>query len=183
MAFGLSRPLHFIMASIREMMDRLLEVQRKIATLEVAVAQSVSENRDVLLSLNRDQMLLGRNADGQLFTPDYLSDPYFKTQAQAKSYAAMKYRLESRHKARIENALNYPDKPRDTPNLIVTGPFQDSMVIDVAADGFFIDSWYMDTPEIEQKYRNKVFGLAPLSKEYFWKHYLRIALKNYLGFE
>lgn len=164
-------------------MERLQETKSRIDNIDSVISDVVEKNKQVLLSLNRDQMLLGRNSEGELFTPDYLNDPYFKTTAQAQSYAAKKYRLEGEHKARIENILNYPDKPRNTPNLIVTGPFQDSMVIETTGDSFTIDSFYIDTPDIESKYKFKVFGLAPLSVEYFWKNYLLLALRAYLGFK
>ncbi len=165
------------------MMERLQEAKSRIDNIDSVISEVVEKNKQVLLSLNRDQMLLGRNSEGELFTPDYLNDPYFKTTAQAQSYASMKYNLEGKHKARIENTLNYPDKPRNTPNLIVTGPFHDMMTIYTIADSFVIDSWYMDTLEIESKYKFKVFGLAPLSVEYFWKNYLLLALRAYLGFK
>ena len=38
-----------------------------------------------LVDLNRDQLLLGRNTDGELLSPTYQNDPYFRTSAQAQS--------------------------------------------------------------------------------------------------
>ena len=105
--------------------DRISKTITRIDNVPEVVEALVSMHQDVLLSLNRDQMLLGRNADGELLTPDYLSDPYFKTQEQAVAYANMKYGLEAQHKTRMSTMLDYPDKPKNTPNLIVTGEFQD----------------------------------------------------------
>lgn len=168
------------MSSIGEIINRLEVLKRRIKLIPDKVSTIAKNNQDVLISLNKDQMLLGRNIDGAKLTPDYLNDPYFKSIEAAKSYAAMKYHLESKHKARIENPTLYPDKDRNTPNLIVTGPFQDSMFINMRSDSFLIGSSYRDSDDIERKYNNLVFGLSPESKEYFYKTHLHPALKKLL---
>lgn len=152
-----------------------------MANINNTIARIVSEKQDVLLSLNRDQMLLGRNSDGNTFTPGYLDDPYFKSDKQARAYANMKYKLESEHNALIENPTIFPRKNRDTPNLIVTGPFQNNMFIRVDADRFLIGSTYNDSDEIENKYEGLVFGLAPESKEFFYEKYIKFELIKMLN--
>lgn len=163
---------------IRDLLKRYERIRKKLATVDGTIAGVVSKRKDVLLSLNRDQMLLGRNASGNLFTPGYLNDPYFDTPAQARAYAAMKERLLPSHNARIENPTIYPSKPSDTPNLIVTGPFQDSMFIMTGGDSFTIGSTYVDAPDIERKYNNDVFGLAPSSAMFFYEYYIKPALER-----
>lgn len=159
---------------IEKMIDRL-------NTVPEVVELVVRDQQDTLVSLNKDQMLLGRNTDGKVLTPDYLSDPYFKTREEALFYARMKYRLESQHNARISHPLNYPNKGRNTPNLIVTGPFQDAMRIRLTSDAFFIDSGYNESKEIERKYQHKVFGLSPESREYFYEKYIKPKIKKHLN--
>ena len=168
------------MNSIKEIINRLETLKCRIKQVPDKVSTIAKNNQDVLISLNKDQMLLGRNVDGVKFTPSYLDDPYFKSTESAKSYAAMKYHLETNHKARIENPTLYPDKDRNTPNLIVTGPFQDGMFINMRSDSFLIGSSYRDSDDIERKYNNLVFGLSPESKEYFYKTHLHPALKKLL---
>lgn len=165
---------------IKELIKRLSKVQKRVDKIPDYVTKVVDKEKEVLLSLNRDQMLLGRNAEGSILTPGYLEDPYFDAPAQAEAYARMKYRLEAEHKARIENPSIYPDKGRNTPNLIVTGPFQDNMFILTEGDSFEIGSTYSDSHDIETKYNDLVFGIAPESKEFFWKYYLHPALQKLL---
>lgn len=165
---------------IRELIERYDSLRRKLGRVDKTLDSVVEKRKDVLLSLNKDQMLLGRNASGDLFKPGYMNDPYFDSPAQAKAYAAMKERLLPSHNARIENPTIYPAKPSDTPNLIVTGPFQNAMFILVNPGNFTIGSTYVDAPDIERKYNNDVFGLAPGSAMFFYEAYIRPALERLL---
>lgn len=165
---------------IREILDRVTQMQKNIGGVGEVIGKAVNDNRDVILSLNKDQMLLGRNAEGKEFTPSYLNDDYFRTPESAMRYAEMKYRLEAEHKTRISNPTLYPSKGKDTPNLIVTGLFQDGMFIETDKDSFTIDSNYIESAEIEQKYGGLVFGLSPESKVFFYDHYLKKKLINLL---
>ncbi len=116
------------------------------------------------------------------FPPTYQQDPYFKTKDQADWYAGMKYRLEGEHRSFIWNPVYlYPEKPKNVPNLIVTGSFHDHMFITTGNGQYTIESTYVESKDIEKKYNNKVFGLAPKSKEYFWQEYLRKELLKHLG--
>lgn len=165
---------------IREIIERIEALRKKVSEVPEKIDEVVVHNSEVLLSLNRDQMLLGRDAEGNVLTPSYLEDPYFDTPEQAVTYAAMKQRLEAEHKARIENPTIYPDKDRNTPNLIVTGPFQDNMFVLAEGDSFLLGSTYPDTPDIDSKYGGCVFGIAPASRDFFYRQYLRPALMNFL---
>lgn len=161
---------------IRDLIKRYDRIRKKITDIDSTIDEVVEKNKDVLLSLNRDQMLLGRDAKGNELFPGYLNDPYFDNSAQAQAYAAMKQRLEAKHNARIENPTIYPMKRRDTPNLIVTGPFQDNMFITTSPGQFTIGSTYVDSGDIERKYNNEVFGIAPGSVMFFYENYLKPAL-------
>lgn len=161
---------------IRDLIKRYDRIRKKITDIDSTIDEVVEKNKDVLLSLNRDQMLLGRDAKGNELSPSYLNDPYFDNAAQAQAYAAMKQRLEAKHNARIENPTIYPAKNRTTPNLIVTGPFQDNMFIITSPGKFTIGSTYVDSGDIERKYNNEVFGIAPGSVMFFYDNYLKPAL-------
>ena len=161
---------------IRDLIKRYDRIRKKITDIDSTIDEVVEKNKDVLLSLNRDQMLLGRDAKGNELFPGYLNDPYFDNSAQAQAYAAMKQRLEAKHNARIENPTIYPAKNRNTPNLIVTGPFQDNMFIITSPGKFTIGSTYVDSGDIERKYNNEVFGISPGSVMFFYDNYLKPAL-------
>lgn len=165
--------------SIKRKIEQLKEYSVKLDNVPAKVAEVAREYDDVLLNLNRDQMLQGRDAEGQVLAPSYLDDPYFKSRQAAERYARMKYVLESRHKARIWNPQLFPDKDSNTPNLIIRGDFQDAMFIRTSPDGFTIGSSYVDAPDIENKYPG-LFGLAPESRVYFWNEFLRKELIKYL---
>lgn len=165
---------------IRELIRKYTKIQENIKNIPAVINGIVARDKDILLSLNRDQMLLGRNAEGEVLTPSYLNDPYFKSNLQTEAYARMKYKLEQEHKARIENPTLYPYKDKDTPNLIVTGPFQDNMFILPEGESFIIGSSYRDSNDIENKYNNLVFGISPESKEYFYKNFIHPALLKLL---
>lgn len=168
--------------NIDDKLDYITAKQQRVDNWPEVIAWQVDEYGYELLELNKDQMLLGRNAEGEEFEPTYLNDPYFKSPAAAQAYAAMKYGLEFVHKSRLTFPLNYPDKPKDVPNLIVTGNFQDGMFLKTTADSFIIDSRYDESRDIERKYNNKVFGLTSLAKEFWWNYRLCEAIRRYIDF-
>lgn len=137
-----------------------------------------------LVDLNRDQLLLGRNTDGELLSPTYLADPYFKSKEQAQDYFNWKQSMEQYHRMRLTFPLNYPDKPSTTPNLIINGHWvHDTMHLIHSSDWFAINIADQELQmDIERKYNRKVFGLAPLSVEFWWNHRLRQELSDYINF-
>ncbi len=160
------------MVSIKGLIRKFEAVAKVAGSVEEIAGKVANDNKGILLSLNRDQLLLGRNTEGNLLTPDYLSDPYFKTPDAAKRYAKMKHGLEKEHSQRIANPTIYPNKPRNTPNLIVTGPFQDGMFITISGSTYNISSTYSETPDIVAKYNDLVFGHSPESKQFFFNNYI-----------
>lgn len=143
------------------------------------IDKAVSDYKSDILSLNKDQMLLGRDNEGIPFSPSYLQDPYFKNQEAAQAYARMKYALESHHNSLMWVTDLYPHKDRDIPNLIVSGTFQGAMFITTGSGKYTIGSRYEDASDINAKYNNKVFGLAPEAKNYLYRHFIfQILLKN-----
>lgn len=166
---------------IYEQIEKLERIEKAAENVPFFLSKAAIVHQNDLLSLNRDQMLSGRDAGGDLFTPDYLSDPYFdspEATITAEGYANMKYFLEPSHKARLHNPMIYPDKPKNTPNLIVTGPFQNKMFIEIGFETYKIGSKYPDSGDINDKYKGLVFGLAPRSNEYAWREFIRTYLIN-----
>lgn len=170
-----SHPFSFKMKQqLKNKIEQLRKLSQTISSVPQIVDNVVSDNKDILLSLNRDQMLLGRDNEGNILSPSYLLDPYFKTQEAALNYARMKYSLEQQHKSLIWNPVYlFPDKDKNTPNLIVTGLFQDHLFITTGSGKYEISSTYIDSSDINRKYNNKVFGLAPQSRNYFWLEYIK----------
>jgi len=154
--------------------------------IDSTLSKVVSSNQDVLLDLNRDQLLYGRDANGDVITPDYMSDPYFdkfkNPMKAASNYKNMKRKLEDAHRGMIKylGVQLFPDKKDDTPNLIVTGTwFMDHLFINIGTDKYEIGSTGKAADDIQNKYEgygHPVFGLALKSKEYFYFGWIRPAI-------
>lgn len=171
---------------LKALHEKTTELQRRLETLPEAIRECVDYNQDEILQLRKDELLLGRDSDGNPFTPGYTEDPYFKTPQAADAYADYKYRAEAIHAARIEHVLKYPNKDSNTPNLRYTRDrynslsFHDQMFIRTSKDSFIIGSTFKDASLINAKYHNKVFDLGPGAKEYFRKWLLFPALYNHI---
>jgi hypothetical protein len=147
------------------------------------VAKEVSASSDVIMNMNQDQLLYGRNALGEELTPGYLSDPYFKTFEKAREYFYMKMDWEAEHKGRIYyfGIQLFPEKDRNTPNLLVNGNwFFNHFFIEVNKETYTIGSTGVASPDIELKYGKKIFGLAPQSKQYYYRHWLLPVILKHL---
>lgn len=179
--------------NLKDFHDNLMEYRHRIETIPDALAQAITTDADEILSLRKDEILLGRNSDGDPFTPSYLDDPWFNTEegkrrwGSAYNYSNYKNRMSIIYDDRIGHVLGYPNKDPDTPNLRITlkrwSPgenFQDSMFINSGKESFEIGSTYGDADAIDSKYDNKVYPPGPEAKTYFWKWILFPALYNHL---
>jgi hypothetical protein len=178
------------MPNITGYIARLSHYRQKFDGLPVFMENYLRRYEDVVLQLNKDGMLLGRNTNGAEFTPGYLTDPYFKNPAAANAYFRYKTYIRNTNRGRIMFPLNYPEKGADTPDLRRMkrdgGPgenFQDSMYVQVGPSETIIGSTYKDTPAIVAKYDNKVFGLTPEALRYFKYEYpnSRQAMMDYFA--
>lgn len=175
--------------------QRLESIARRLDenTLAAHIGEVVEEHEDMVLGLNKDTLLLGRDNEGAILRPGYSSDPYLDTPEARKkfggraAYIARKKRLESLHIARITHVLGYPNKNPDTPNIRYTSKnnrpgenFQDSMYLNVLNDRYIIGSDYRDADAIEDKYDRKLLGLSPLARDYFWENVLYRDLLNFI---
>jgi hypothetical protein len=162
------------MFSLRQTIDRFQQI-RDTDIYNVA-ADVAAERADILMDMNRDQLLYGRNADGELLTPGYLDDPYFKTPEAAQRYHNKKVAMENDHRGRFRARLYFgvqlfPDKPSDTPNLLINGRwFFNHFFINVNKEShsYIIGSTGLVAWEIEDKYGQEVYGLAPKSRDFFF---------------
>ena len=169
------------MGTIRSVKERY---EKAYAALPEAIFNTVQRTSDVLLDLNRDQLLQGRDADGKVLTPGYLQDDYFKTTESARRYLRKKIVLEEIHRLRMRFSTGiqlYPGKNANTPNLIVTGHFHDGFFINITRDAYTISSSYDDADDINRKYNGRVYGLAPKSKQFYYFNYIRPTIKEVYG--
>lgn len=166
--------------------SRIADLQRRLETLPDTLADCIDYNKDELLQLRKDEILLGRDSDGHPFTPGYTEDPYFKSKHAANAYADYKHSIESIQSGWIEHTLNYAPKDSNTPNLRQTRrkynplSFQDQMFIQAGRESFIIGSTFREAHLIDAKYNRKVYPIGPLAKEYFWRWILLQWLRNHL---
>jgi hypothetical protein len=165
------------MATIKAFRDKWTKYYGDLPAL---IADEVEKTKDVLLDLNRDQLLYGRDAKGEVLTPGYMDDPYFEGDLKAASkYMNRKKKLEDKHWNRIKfrDAGLFPDKSGDTPNLLINGNwFMNHLLIDVNKDKYTISSTGIAADDIQRKYAgygHPVYGFAPVSVNYYYFGYLR----------
>lgn len=145
------------MCTIREMLDRLNSFDPLNVTAEI-----ISENTDKIANIVREQLMEGKDSLGQLITPTYSQDPFFKKDGAAQRYAQWKADL-------FPNST----KPFDTPNLIITGKFHDSINVTVTGFDIIYDTNINLGYDILAKYGDKVIGLNPDGKIEAWEEIVR----------
>ena len=149
--------------------------KERLDSLGDVISKELSNRQYDLLDLQKDQLLFGRDRQGDILTPTYTDDPYFKTRKQAEYYRDKKRKLQGAHDAMIKNKKLYPKKGDNTPNLIVTGTlFHDTITLSVGGDRVIINSGGVGS-DIERKYGD-VLGMSPESKVIIWNKYLRKAI-------
>ncbi len=140
-------------------------------------SKELSKRREEVLSLQKDQILFGRDRFGVAFTPSYTDDPYFKSRAQALAYLNMKKKLSSTHDSKIKNKNLYPKKGENTPNLQVSGVlFFNDISASIQGDKITFRGGVLEG-ELESKYGG-VLGLSQESKAILWNKYIRVAILN-----
>lgn len=140
--------------------------------IESTVYECITENEEVLLELNKSQILQGRNSDGELFSPTYEQDPYFTSPQKGANYGRWKESIRPEADSLIYTPL-FSAKPSGVPNLFVTGPFIRGMFITTGTSSFVIDSSYFKSDAINSKYNGKVFGLTQAAIDFFYRNFLR----------
>lgn len=139
------------------------------------------DNKDVLLSLQKDQFLAGQNSKGSDLSPSYLEDDYFKSPQKAQNYARWKESHAERYNSLISVPGLFPPKNWMIPNLIVTGVFYDGLFINIGKKEFEVSSSARMTSGITSKFGADTFGLNLVSRTYFWNNYLLLVLRKYLN--
>lgn len=168
------------MATIAEIKRRFDRIYGEYGSgMRKIVSDEANRTSDVILDLNRDQILYGRDAYGNPLVPMYYNDPYFKTWEQALAYSNYKLSISERQKGLIHysNIQLFPTKDRNTPNLIhSTGTFFfNHFFIKVSSDSYTVGSTGIAAPDIESKY-GKIYGLAPASRNFYYQNWIRVAI-------
>jgi hypothetical protein len=146
------------------------------------IAQTLRENKKVVLDLQESQLLSGQDANGKWLTPSYLNDPFFKSRESAERYRQRKIKKSALH----EGLKRYDIFGRNgghTPNLIYSdtvrkSQFYRQLKVEVADETLRIHSSWSKAPNVENKYPTAT-GLSPKAFKYIWDNYAKPDLIDY----
>lgn len=124
---------------------------KKIQSVDVlkASADSIMATKTEFIDQNNEQLYDGKKRDGNDIHPNYLEDPFFKTQAQALGYAKWKWKITP---SRLRNFY--------TPNLFINGFYHSTREIIVEGDKIIFNSDASFSGSIEEKYGPLIDGLG-----------------------
>lgn len=171
------------MISISVLDDLIERLDNLQPTLMQIAKEILSEDLDVLLELQKDQLYAGRDVYGQFISPTYLNDSFFDDSASAQRYAEWKSRLLARDSERATSIFGA--KPYDVPDLIVTGELVyknisvtlegNKLVFTFGGEGGVINT---------DKYRGALDGLNDVAWAYYREEFflpkLKQRVENYL---
>lgn len=109
--------------------------------IENLVLEAVEANEQALTDLNREQMRRGMTAEGTAIVPDLRNKLYADAKKQAGGRA-----------------------PFGTPDLYLTGSFQERMQMDVDSRSYEFGSTDEKADKLSEKYAN-IFGLTKENKD------------------
>jgi hypothetical protein len=113
------------------------------------VNEVIDNNANLIVSMNQEQLLEGKNSEGKDLRPYYSEDPYFKTRAAALRYAEWKKRI-------TPNSF----RKTDVPNLYINGFYHSSFQFKRTGDKFEVTSGGSLSGKIEPKYEH-IHTLTP----------------------
>lgn len=148
--------------------DRQLAILKSF-NFEEEAKKIVIDNKDILVEMNRQQMIDGQTNEGKDITPTHIQDPFFKTPESAKAYVRFKQKLPGIPKSSIK-------KP-ETPNLFINGFFHNSLhAVDVSS-GIKIQSNIILADKITRKFKN-ILGVKPENRFLFGRTKVLSLLKT-----
>jgi hypothetical protein len=123
--------------TIAEMLRRFERIN-----LEQLTGEAMTENKDAILDLNREQLAHGKDSAGFDITPPYTPFTVMKKMQKGQDYSVV--------------------------NLKDTGAFQNRMVLNVKSNSYNIDSTDSKTGKLKEKYGQEILGLSESGKKETW---------------
>lgn len=125
------------------------------------VAEAMVFQKEEIHNVLSDQLLEGRDSKGELITPSYFTDSYFKTPEAAQRYSDWKDRISPP-----------TSRPSGTPNLFINGRYHSSLNLVVTGDVYTFLSNDPNAPEIQTRFADAI-GLSPESRQKVWEELVR----------
>jgi len=126
--------------------DEYLEAARAI-DFEQMIADTLDSVKDYIADLNRWQLTKGLGTDNE-YLPSYLTDPYFKTRAQAIGYMLYKKKVSPN-----------TQKPVDVPDYYINGYTHSRIRAEVTGTELNMYNTAPWASQIDQRTNNKAIGL------------------------
>jgi hypothetical protein len=149
------------MANILELIENVQKLD-----LDKISEESVSETKEIIVSINNKQLLAGKDNRGEDLTPSYLNDPYFKSKKSAEKYSKWK-----------DEITPHPTRKSGVPNLYINGAYHNSRSMEVRGKDIDYKSSYKDAYSIENKFP-ETYGLSPDNKQDYTDEHLRPIFLN-----
>lgn len=140
------------MPGVREVYRKLQSAKEALPTI---AENAINQTKDELLALNKEQMMEGKNKDGQNLSPSYLTDPYFKNPKSAKRYSDWKDKITPN-----------PNRQSGIPNYYINGRYHNSLKATVQDGKIVVESDFSGAKNIESKAVG-IYGLSvPFKAKY-----------------
>ncbi len=149
-------------------------ITRMIDGFEPEVIRCLGDNTDIAEDAVREQMYSGIDGDGKYLNPTYDNDPYFEEKGPwyHRNMAYIQWKQDITPPA-AGVMLLLPPRPRNVPNLFITGKFYDEVFAVMQGETLSIDcSSSGDGPDIVRKYGDQLLRLTPSAIGYFNDHYI-----------
>lgn len=134
------------MNKIEQQIDKF----RKLDIWDI-ILDVLTKHKSEIVAMNLIQLDEGKNKDGDNITPNYLTDPFFKTEQAARNYANWKAKITPSSKRNYES-----------PNFFITGELIYN-VLTAYRDG---DSFVIEPQSIAKNFDVKYNGLYGLTGQH-----------------
>lgn len=176
---GRNSPLSYNMANIMTAYENCKEMVEGFEPFLISLLQS---NKSEIVDYIQEQLYSGIDGNDEKLTPSYMNDTWFnspeagKWKNNAKGYMMWKSRITTP----TPSYLGIPARGIQTPNLIITGEFYNSIRPVASEKGLRIETrGFTDGDQIESKYGSQIFGLSSYAKAYFIRYILLGEIDNY----
>ena len=149
--------------------EKLRKVVHDIASsFENSAVGCLDEHHIEIGNLIREQLYSGLDGDESSLRPSYSDDPFFdqptRWHGRPDEYIEWKEMITPPETSRL---LHLPARPRDIPNLYITGRFHESILVSAHDGSVFTETvGFVDGPDIVRKYGEDILKLGATARSY-----------------
>lgn len=179
------------MGTIADVASRVRELKERFPK---TVNGTLKDSIPLIKSMIQEQLMAGMDEKGKPLTPSYLDDPYFGTVKSGKRAGQKRSDKQRQVFARVYMEWKeklYPPastfmlglRPRqvETPNLIIIGPYHQSITPRIVGDKIVTESiGFYAGDDIEKKYGSGHLGLTQEARSHLVVYRLTPAITNLL---